>query len=554
MPIPSCLSLRRSAALWLPALAAPMAIAMPGPENRTIDAFPPAAIAAFRLDFDDFEGAGGFRLDLERAELLARALEFRVTVLRHDGRKANREAVLNQGDPEARKAAGCLVYEAGKFSVFKRVAVGELERVEAFGPASESRRRQIARAVYFACHDAAPSEADLEELLQVDSSRLDDADVEDALLAMQARLLDPDEAPPYRVRTHFVAPKGGPVGKIWMGAYRDHGPRTSEWFRQDPAFRDACSGGWATDKGRPAAGRTPPPPVPLWPGLPPAAAAPPQPCPAGLAEDEDEQLQRAIQLSLGANGAPDRAPAGSPPAAPAPPPERKEEPFRCQDYRDDLCEPPPARPTYLGLAEAGILARELGLGLPLLAQGPPGPGGAPRLRVILHLNQDADGPPAPAEYYLFFEDNHYCLLERADPLDSARALKGFLAVKGQEQPWPLAETVRDRPGPGVIKADGNCLITSLHYLAHRTLPAPEAIARLRARLAATLTDEQILTMVHDLREDLAAREFLLEHEGGLPGLGPRLNRWLKQDPRIQAAVARGHASGARPGPGATASP
>lgn len=552
-------SRRLRVAGWIPVLGTSMALAMDrpgmGPERPPFlpvppwietkgedpegPAFPPEALAAYRADFDDFEGVCAQQLDIERAETFAlgegeedgKVVEVMVRI----GDEMVSVATLNMASP-AETSAFRLLYEGGEFAVLEEFSRGDegkdplsgmpLRRVEQAWTGAPSRRARMFSAVYFACHGYLPSGEELKKYSGTRGRDLEDEVVTECLHQMRGRLMDAREpAVPFLENVYRLPDPSRPGAWIDAGAFKGFGPRVSAWLIQDPMFKalvlsqtNSLLQAWEESR-----------PAPL-PGPCDASGAPRAP----EALSDEEALAYAIRMSLGQLEVRSDSPPG-PDGAPSGAFEAKEEPFACQDYKDDLTDPALVPPPFLGFAEAGILARDLGLRVPLLGVGPGG-----QLRVLIHLNKAVAEPPTRTDYHLFFHGNHYSLLEEALEERKDVRVKGIYEIPGGAGPRPMVETgSRPGPGPGVIRPDGNCLISCLYFLAGREHPSPEGMMAIRRKVAEELTEEQILITAGDFLDELAALPVLFENNGRLPGLGPRVSRWLMRNPRIQRALRAG---------------
>jgi hypothetical protein len=204
-------------------------------------------------------------------------------------------------------------------------------------------------------------------------------------------------------------------------------------------------------------------------------------------------------------------------------------------YRLDLVNLELKPPVFLNQNATSIIARDLNLGVAILvASRGTSHQGRPVLELGAQIDEKKEEPSSP--YLLLCEGGHYSLLL---PSEAPQERDGYyLLDEGVHKSY--AEAVVD-PGEGFgtprrIPADGNCLITSLHFLKHGRFPDPAEIARLRGLVAASLTEEQVADALGAMRSDLIHHAAETPFEGGaFPGYGPLASSLLQaSDPDFMA--------------------
>jgi len=197
-------------------------------------------------------------------------------------------------------------------------------------------------------------------------------------------------------------------------------------------------------------------------------------------------------------------------------------------YRLDLVNLELKPPVFLNQNAASIIARDLNLGVAILVVSHGASHqGRPVLGLGAQINEKKEDSSSP--YLLLCDGGHYSLLL---PSEAPQERDGYyLLDEGVHKSY--AEAVVD-PGEGFgaprrIPADGNCLITSLHFLKHGRFPDPPEIARLRGLVAGGLTDEQVADALGAMRSDLIHHAAETPFEGGaFPGYGPLTSSLLQE--------------------------
>jgi hypothetical protein len=251
---------------------------------------------------------------------------------------------------------------------------------------------------------------------------------------------------------------------------------------------------------------------------PPATPMPPAPETCACAP---EDLTSVPSLQLLTSPPPPSSSAGAPEPDPA-------QAALHRAYRLDLVDLELKPPVFLNQNAASIIARDLNLGVAILVVSRRASHqGRPVLELGAQIDEQKQEPSNP--YLLLCDGGHYSLLL---PSEAPQERDGYyLFDEGVHKSY--AEAVVD-PGEGFgaprrIPADGNCLITSLHFLRHGRFPDPAEIARLRGLVAGSLTGEQVADALSAMRSDLIhhAAETPFE-DGAFPGYGP-LTSSLLQD-------------------------
>jgi hypothetical protein len=204
-------------------------------------------------------------------------------------------------------------------------------------------------------------------------------------------------------------------------------------------------------------------------------------------------------------------------------------------YRLDLVNLELKPPVFLNQNAASIIARDLNLGVAILVVSHGASHqGRPLLELGALINEKKEEHSSP--YLLLCDGGHYSLLLASEAPQERDGY--YLLDEGVHKSY--AEAVVD-PGEGFgaprrIPADGNCLITSLHFLKHGRFPDPSEIIRLRGLVAGGLTEEQVADALGAMRSDLILHAAETPFEGGtFPGYGPLASSLLREsDPEFIA--------------------
>ena len=202
-------------------------------------------------------------------------------------------------------------------------------------------------------------------------------------------------------------------------------------------------------------------------------------------------------------------------------------------YRADLADMD--HPMFLGLDEAQILCDHLEMGVEIYRVDGNGPASVhgPAITNCAILN--ADALEDDNQYILLFHQRHFSVLaprEEAEISQYAEWLGDF-----PEQYVEVGEELEQ--GYRGIPADGNCLITALYFVANERFPNRRNVAKLRARVAARLTPEQIRHGIQEMIDDLITNAAERPWEAGrFAGWGPRTSAQLATIPEFMAARER----------------
>jgi len=190
-------------------------------------------------------------------------------------------------------------------------------------------------------------------------------------------------------------------------------------------------------------------------------------------------------------------------------------------YRLDLMNMHLRPPVFLNQDAAMIIANELQLGVSIFVVAHDAiHQGRPVLEVGAQIDEKQEGASSP--YLLLCDAGHYSLLL---PSEAPPQFMGFyLHEAGIYKGY--GETALD-PGKGIeggprrVPADGNCLITCLHFLKHGRFPDPSEIFRLRSLVSGKLTEDQVADALGAMRSHLILHALETPFEGGaFPGYGP----------------------------------